>query len=169
MTSRVNPDYHLVEMSKTRVPRRKDDHSVDPRKSARDRALIRPLQHLSLDFRDRFRVSLRARGHVLQPSHAGVLEHLPTEGCRLTELAARAEISKQAMGQLIGELENLGYIECVPDPDDGRAKIVHFSDAGLVLLEDSREIVDEIWKDYAARIGESRLRRLRRDVLALLE
>jgi len=98
-----------------------------------------------------------------------VLEHLPTEGCRLTELARRAGISKQAMGQHVAELEDLGYLDCAADPDDGRAKIVHFSDAGLDLLQDSRDIVDEIWEHYAARIGESRLRRFRTDLLALLE
>ena len=156
-------------MSPARASRRRSEDSEDPRSHARSRTLIRPLQRLALDFRDRLRASLRARGHALQPSHAGVLEHLPTEGCRLTELASRAGISKQAMGQLVAELEELGYLECAADPDDGRAKIVHFSRAGLELLQDSRDIVDEIWEHYAARIGENRLRRLRSDVLELLE
>src|SRR5919199_2989010 len=55
------------------------------------------------------------------------LEH----GSRLTELAERSGITKQAVGEAVAELEQLGYVERVPDPSDGRAKIIRLTPRGL--------------------------------------
>jgi len=148
--------------------RRIPDPFDSARRAARRRSLLQPLQQLATDFRGRVRRGLRARGHVLQPAHSSVIVNLPTAGLRLTELAARAGMSKQGMGKLVDELEAIDYLERVPDPADGRAKIVRFSAQGFALLRDAGEIVDEIWSTYRAQIGERRLRRFRADLLDLL-
>ena len=66
-------------------------------------------QHLlevAKDFQKRALEAFVARGHAgLQPAHQAVLTHLRLSGTRLTELAQRASMSKQAMGQLVDEVE----------------------------------------------------------------
>lgn len=127
-------------------------------------------QQLARDFERRARATLRARGHTgLQPSHQVVFASLGTGGARLTDLAARAAMTKQAMGQLVDDLERLGYVERIPDPVDGRAKIVRLTAAGLVFLDDAAEVVSAIWRDYAELCGERELKRLQSRLGTLLE
>ena len=122
-------------------------------------------QHLlevARDFQKRALEAFVARGHAgLQPAHQAVLTHLRVTGTRLTELAQRAAMSKQAMGQLVDEVERLGYVERVSDPTDGRAKIVRFTQAGLELIKHGTDIATEIQREYAALIGERKLNLLR--------
>lgn len=139
------------------------------RKHARGKSLLLPLKQLAGDFRGRVRAGLRRRGHEsLQPAHSSVIVNLETSGTRLTELADRTGVTKQAMGKLVAELETIGYVELTADPDDGRAKIARFSDDGLVLLADAGEVVEEIWNYYAGLLGERRLAALRGSLTTLL-
>lgn len=140
----------------------------DARREARRKSLLHPLQRIARDFRERMRAGLHARGHALQPAHASVIVNLSSSGNRLTEIAERAGMTKQAMGKLVDELEVMGYVDRVPDPPDGRAKRIRFSRKGLVLLRDSGEVVDEIWGEYAQLVGEPGLLRLRNTLDRLL-
>ena len=90
-----------------------------------------------------------------------MLAHLGLEGARLTELAEKAMMTKQAMGQLVDEVERLGYVERSPDPSDGRAKIVRFTPKGLELIRRGTEIGDTIQRRYASLIGEEKMGQLR--------
>ena len=122
-------------------------------------------QHLlevARDFQKRALEGFSAEGHAgLQPAHQAVLTHLRVAGTRLTELAQRASMSKQAMGQLIDEVERLGYVERVSDPSDGRAKIVRFTPAGLELIKDGTDIATAIQREYAKLVGKNKLNLLR--------
>lgn len=116
------------------------------------------LQFLSRDFERRARATLQARGHTeLLPSHQVVFGSLGRSGTRLTALAQHAAMTKQAMGQIVDDLEQLGYVERIPDPADGRAKIVRFTAAGLDFVCDAAEVLDEIWHEYAELLGASEL------------
>ncbi len=127
-------------------------------------------QQLARDFERRARATLRARGHTgLQPSHQVIFASLGPEGARLTDLAARGAMTKQAMGQLVDDLEGLGYLERIPDPADGRAKIVRLTGAGRSFLHDAAEVVAEIWREYSELLGERELSRLQTHLGALLE
>ena len=132
----------------------------DVRQQANRKSLVHPLAFLAEDFRERIRQGLRQRGHHLQTAHTKVLVHLDLDGTRLTDLARRAHISKQAMGKLVDELENLGYV-CRDPHSDGRAKTIQFTPKGRKLLKDSRAIVDECWQCYADQFGEARLKKFR--------
>src|SRR5690348_3263383 len=57
----------------------------------------------------------------LTPAHTAVFQHIETDGSRLTDLARRAQMTKQSMGYLVDNLERLGYLERRPDPTDRRA------------------------------------------------
>src|SRR5262245_41908291 len=63
-------------------------------------------------------------------AHTRLLPHISPEGIRLSDLAERVGISKQAIGQLVDELERQGVVAREPDPDDGRALRVRYTDRG---------------------------------------
>src|SRR5687768_2440033 len=74
---------------------------------------------------------LAAAGHDdIRAAHGAVFSYMPARGARLTELARRARITKQSMGELIRDLEDLGYVERIPDPTDRRAQVLRYTDKG---------------------------------------
>lgn len=126
-------------------------------------------QQLSRDFEARARAALRERGHTrLQPSHQVVFASLAPDGSRLTHLARRAGMTKQAMGQIVDDLERLGYVERTPDPADGRAKLVRFTPLGLEFVRDASEVLAGIWRQYAGYLPPGELDRLQSGLRALL-
>ena len=127
------------------------------------------LQQLARDFERRTRTALQARGHTeLLPSHQVVFAGLGRAGTRLTVLAQNAGMTKQAMGQIVDDLEQLGYVERTPDPEDGRAKIVRFTDAGLDFVCDAAEVLDTIWSEYSSLLGTQELDQLQETLHKLL-
>ena len=69
-------------------------------------------------------------GHPIKPSHSAVFAQIKAEGSRLTELAAGANMTPQSMGEIVNELEDLGYVLRRPDPRDRRAKLIVLTDRG---------------------------------------
>ena len=138
----------------------------DVRHHTNRKSLVHPLAFLANDFRERIRAGLRERNYQLQPAQAKVLVHMDIQGSRLTDLADRAGISKQAMGKIIDELERLEYVSR-DSHADGRAKLIQFTPSGLELLQDSGEIVDQVWQEYAALFGARRLAKFRDELNAL--
>ena len=65
--------------------------------------------------------------------HLALVRSLPVGGLRTTEIAKSAGMTKQAVGQLAMELEKLGYVVRLPDPTDGRAKLVRYAPRGLEM------------------------------------
>jgi DNA-binding MarR family transcriptional regulator len=80
-----------------------------------------------------------------------VFQRISPDGSRLTDLADQAQMSKQSAGVLVDQLERLGYVRRVPDPADGRARIIVIEQRGRQAVEvavaTSREILSE-WKSY---------------------
>lgn len=122
--------------------------------------MSRHLIGLSTAMRLRMSSGLIERGHDLRPSTAQVIPNLPIEGLRVSDLAARLRLTLQRTGQLVGELEEVGYVERVPDPNDGRAKRVVFSKRGQLLIRDIEEITREITDSFAAELGIDRFETL---------
>lgn len=113
---------------------------------------------------------LRERGHEgLGATHTALLPHVDLEGTRATMLAERAGMSKQAVGQVVRDLERQGYVERLPDSEDGRATLVYFTDAGWRFLRDAGEIKREIEAEYSAILGEERMLLLRSALNELLD
>lgn len=64
-------------------------------------------------------------GHpALQPKYGAVFAQINESGVRSTTLARGAGVTKASMGQLIDELEDLGYVRRAADPSDRRAKLI---------------------------------------------
>jgi DNA-binding MarR family transcriptional regulator len=113
---------------------------------------------------------LAARGFDdLHPAHLVVFQNIEAEGLRSTELAARAQITKQSMGYLIDYLEAQGYVRRVPDPADGRAKLVQMTERGWQVMDAAFAIVDELETAWAAELGQERFEELRETLNALFE
>ena len=65
-----------------------------------------------------------------RPTYQPVFQWCRSEGSRLTELAERAGVTRQSMGEMIDVLEQRGYVERVPDPSDGRAILIRRTQRG---------------------------------------
>jgi DNA-binding MarR family transcriptional regulator len=70
-------------------------------------------------------------------------------------------MTKQSVGEVVSDLEQRGYVERVPDPSDGRAKIIRLTDRGQEAMALGREIIEEIERDWAERYGAERVAALR--------
>ena len=105
----------------------------------------------------------------LRRSHTSLLPHIELEGTRITDLAERMGISKQAVSQLVDDLEGYGVLERVADPDDGRAKRVVFTALGRQGLLEGLATLRGMEADLEQQIGASRMRGLRLGLLALLQ
>ena len=94
-------------------------------------------------------------------SHGCVFGTIDADGSRLTDLAARARMTKQSVGEVTSDLEQRGYVERVPDPSDGRAKIIRLTERGHAAQALGVDLIDEIEQEWAERFGEERVAALR--------
>jgi DNA-binding MarR family transcriptional regulator len=92
----------------------------------------------------------------LRMRHLALLEGLPREGARVTTLATQTGMTKQAMGELIDEIEANGYIERQNDPEDRRARLIVFTPKGQRAYEEAFDVLGEMERDYAATVGTAR-------------
>ena len=112
---------------------------------------------------------LRARGYGdIRLSHSVLIANLDLEGNSITEVADRAQMTKQAMGLLAEELETLGYLTRRVDPQDARARVLRFTPRGRRLLLESLAIIDEIERRYTAELGAATMDGLRVGLQAFL-
>ena len=90
-------------------------------------------------------------------------------GTRLTELAEQAQVTKQTAGFLVDQLELAGYVRRVPDPTDGRARLVQIADRGAALVRVAREAEAEVEAEWSAHLGQRTTDQLRRALTRLRE
>jgi DNA-binding MarR family transcriptional regulator len=88
-----------------------------------------------------------------RPAHGTIGQHIADRGSRVTELAQLAQVSKPTVVYLVNDLERLGYVERIPDPADGRAKLVRLTKRGARAQEAAREIVAQIEQDWSQLLG----------------
>jgi DNA-binding MarR family transcriptional regulator len=113
-----------------------------------------------LDERALERVNRQGPKITLRRAHTALFPYIDREGTRLTELARRLGVTKQAVGQLVGDLEELEVLERVDDPADGRAKLVRFTRRGLEALHHGLSVLQGIERDLERRLGKARMREL---------
>lgn len=98
--------------------------------------------------------NLAARAQV-SAAHIHITRHLSLQGDRLTDLAARAGMSKQAMASLVDQCEAWGLVTREADPHDARARRVVFTSTGLAWLQAFREAVAETEAEFRAEVGDA--------------
>jgi DNA-binding MarR family transcriptional regulator len=108
-------------------------------------------------------------GYPQKPAHSAVFAQISPQGSRLSTLARGANMTPQAMGELVDELEELGYVERRPDPTDRRAKLIVLTPrghdciaAGIATIRGIEGRIDEI----LGPDGHAELRRLLTELLA---
>jgi DNA-binding MarR family transcriptional regulator len=92
---------------------------------------------------------------------------IDTDGTRLSTLAERAQIAKQTATALVDKLERAGYVERVPDPSDGRARLVRMTPRAEAALPIARAEEDRIEAEWQAHLGAARMNQLRQALTAL--
>jgi DNA-binding MarR family transcriptional regulator len=113
---------------------------------------------------------LRTRGFGdLDAAHLTVLQYPGPQGLRPSELAERLRMSKQAVNYQLGELERLGYIERVRDPDDGRSRRIALTERGETMAHTIREAVAEMEQQWSRKLGEKQFAQLRALLVKLNE
>lgn len=105
----------------------------------------------------------------LREPHLQIFGNLSIEGIRLTELAARAQLSLAATSELVNDLQALGYLERRPDPTDGRAKLIHPTARGRRALNDAGDRVADVEQRWAALVGQRRFNSAARTLQDLLD
>lgn len=89
----------------------------------------------------------------ITPAQKAVLIQLETTGNRITTLAQRLGTSKQAASKLVQEIENKGLVVRLPDPEDGRASVIQFTDKGRAIVDTTVSYFEELERQIAAEIG----------------
>ncbi len=98
---------------------------------------------------------LRASGYPsLRLPHQQVFESIDREGTRLTVLATRAGMTHQAMGELVAELVDLGYLERVADPEDRRSRLVRPTTDGLGSIDRGIEYLVAVRAAWDESLGD---------------
>jgi DNA-binding MarR family transcriptional regulator len=97
----------------------------------------------------------------IRPAHTVVFQHIEAGGSRLTDLAERAQITKQSMGYLVDHLEQRGYLERRPDPSDRRAALISLTDRGWEQVRAALRIIAAIEEEWTGKLGRLRMHQLR--------
>jgi DNA-binding MarR family transcriptional regulator len=94
------------------------------------------------------------RGHTqIRPAHDPVFATLPSAGARASDMAQRAGITKQSMGEAIRDMVDLGLLEMHEDPNDRRAKLVTWTEAGKVVARDGKRHMYDLEQQWIEKFG----------------
>jgi DNA-binding MarR family transcriptional regulator len=111
---------------------------------------------------------LAAAGYPeIREAHGCIFRHLHDGGLRISEIAEREGMTKQAIGEHVDRLAAFGFVERVPDPADGRAKIVRPTEKGEAALAIGRQAFEEIEAEWGRALGEERIAELRETLEAI--
>jgi DNA-binding MarR family transcriptional regulator len=100
----------------------------------------------------------------VKQAHNAVFGALGGAGARATDLAVRAGITRQSMGEIVRELVGLGFVTMEPDPLDRRAKLIKYTPAGVELTNGGFQHILDLEGRFAKEFGAERYEQVR-DVL----
>jgi DNA-binding MarR family transcriptional regulator len=121
------------------------------------------------DLAEQMRERLWAAGHTeVRAAHGHVFRQLRAGPARLTDMAEGAGMTKQAFAEHVAHLEQLGYVERLPDPEDGRAKLVVPTARGQEAMAIAQQAFADLEDEWGAAIGAERVAHLRSTLETLL-
>lgn len=100
---------------------------------------------------DRVIRAMRDDGVNVTVAQARIAQRIAPDGSRLTDLAEQAQVTKQTASVLVAALQHEGLVERVPDPADGRARLIRFTQKGRSASKRAREVVlgvEQEWNDH---------------------
>jgi DNA-binding MarR family transcriptional regulator len=118
--------------------------------------------------RERVYEGVRAAGYDdLNPAHVGLVRYPTMHGLRPVEIASRMQITKQSVHELLGHMEQRGYLVRAEDPSDRRARVVQLTPKGRRLEREVRAQAAAAEAHIAALLGDRRFRQLREALVIL--
>ena len=102
-------------------------------------------------------------------AQARVAARIGPDGSRVTDLAEQARITKQSAAFLVEQLEAAGYVERVPDPTDGRARLVRLTNRTRGVVQAADAEVERVLAEWSDHVGDQRLRQLHETLRDLRE
>jgi|SRR5680860_372430 len=112
----------------------------------------------------------RGRGYpFIRLAHNTVFGTLYGEGGRISDMATRAGITKQSMGEVVRELVDFGVLEMAVDPADRRAKIVTYTEFGREVTNGGRAYLEALENLFAREFGDAEYETTRRVLEGVVE
>ena len=118
---------------------------------------------------DRVRSAMQEAGYDVTVAQARIAQRIANEGSRLTDLAERAQVTKQTASLLVAALEQQGLVERVPDPADGRARLIRFTERGQAARLRAMEVVIGVEREWTEHLGPELAGQLREALTKLRE
>ena len=112
--------------------------------------------------------ALEAAGYgQVRRTHFNVLRHLDNDGTRMTDLAARANLTKAAMTSLVRACEGMGFVTAKAEAADRRARLVCFTTEGEALMCAFKDIMAGMERRLRQHMGGKTYDGLRAGLLKL--
>ena len=118
---------------------------------------------------ERVQRAMREAGYDVTVAQSRLAQRIADDGSRLTELADRAQVTKQTASLLVAALEREGLVERVPDPSDGRARLIRMSARGREAAAQAMQVVIGVEQQWTEHLGPELAGQLREGLLKLRE
>ena len=132
-----------------------------------DIATLMFIAHRAMD--ERVIRAIRAEGLNVTVVQARIAQRIAPGGSRLGDLAEQAQVTKQTASVLVAALEHEGLVQRVPDPADGRARLIRFTRKGLAASNRAREVVRVVEQEWEEHLGPDLAASLREALTKLRE
>ena len=132
-----------------------------------DLATLMFVSYRSMD--ERVQRAMREAGYDVTVAQSRLAQRIADEGSRLTELADRAQVTKQTASLLVAALEREGLVERVPDPSDGRARLIRMSERGREAAGQAMQVVIGVEREWTEHLGPELAGQLREGLMKLRE
>lgn len=107
-------------------------------------------------------------GHsAVRASHSAVFQYLDDTGTTVSLLAERAQMTKQAMAELVAYLEHHGYVTRTANPDDRRSRLVHATHRGQEVMSIAQGLVPELEARVTGGLSAEHVAALRSDLAVI--
>ena len=113
--------------------------------------------------------AIREAGYDVTPAQARLAQRIADDGSRLTDLAESAQVTKQTASLLVAALEREGFVERLPDPEDGRARLIRLTERGRSASRQAMQVVLGVEGEWTEHLGEELAGRLREALVRLRE
>ena len=118
---------------------------------------------------ERVRRAMQEAGYDVTVAQSRLAQRIATEGSRVTELADRAQVTTQTASLLVAALEREGLVERIPDPSDGRARLIRLSARGREAAGQAMQVVRGVEQEWTEHLGAELAGQLRDGLVKLRE
>ncbi|MGC5583874.1 MarR family winged helix-turn-helix transcriptional regulator [Ornithinimicrobium sp. W1679] len=132
-----------------------------------DLATLMFISYRAMD--ERVVTTMQDAGYHVTVAQARLAQRIADDGSRLTDLARQAQVTKQTASMLVAALEREGLVERVPDPTDGRSRLIRFTRRGSAATRRAQEVVAGVEREWEEHLGAELTAHLRTALTRLRE